>query len=82
MTIKDLIQEAINKSPEFSRKAYYWFEYRKRGVDLDWLMINLERVLGKEYVRSAAKAEVEKMRVDANGEPVSLTKDPEVLPVG
>ena len=72
MTIKDLVQEAITKDKEFERKAYYWFETRKRGVDLKWLMANLEKALGKDYVRKAAKEEIERLEAEAKAQNASI----------
>ena len=72
MTIKDLVQEAITKNKEFERKAYYWFEIRKRGVDLKWLMANLEKALGKDYVRKAAKEEIERLEAEAKAQDTAV----------
>jgi hypothetical protein len=58
-SIKELIQAAMKESPEFEFKYLYWTEQRRKTPDLDWLMSNLQEVLGVEYVREAAKKHIE-----------------------
>jgi len=55
MSIKELIKEAKEQSPTFTRKYDYWVSHRKRIPDLDWLMPQLEDILGGQYVRDAAE---------------------------
>jgi hypothetical protein len=55
MTIIDLIEEAKKKDPEFKRKIEHRLNKRKKSPDFEWLMDQLEKVLGKEYVRKAAR---------------------------
>lgn len=55
MTIVELIEVAKDKDPEFKRKIEHRLYKRKKAPDFDWLMDQLENVLGKEYVRKAAR---------------------------
>lgn len=60
MSLKKLVYEAIQASPEFRRKYYYWTLHRRKKPDLEWLMPQLEKALGTESVENAAQAEIER----------------------
>lgn len=60
MEIKSLIEEARTKDETFKFKYDYWTIQRKKQPTLDWLMNLLEEALGREYVRQAAKAQIDK----------------------
>lgn len=55
MDIKTLIDEAKQKDPEFKRKIEHRLNKRKKAPDFEWLMDQLEKALGKEHVRKAAR---------------------------
>lgn len=59
MSIKELINEACKQSKQFQFKYEYWVLKRKKKPDLDWIMSNLEEVLGKSYVREQAQAYID-----------------------
>lgn len=48
--MEDLIKEAVSQSDEFSWKLGYWVHTRNRMPDLDWLLLELVKVLGEEKV--------------------------------
>ncbi len=60
MTIRDLVTKALAQSNSFSEKYYWWVVKRKKQPTLEWLMPLLEEALGEDYVRSAAKEELDK----------------------
>lgn len=60
MGIKELISQAVAKDARFGEQIRYWILERKKSPDLDWLMHNLERILGREYVKEAAESEINK----------------------
>lgn len=60
MGIKELINLAVQKDSRFGEQIRYWVLERKKNPDLDWLMHNLERILGREYVKEAAESEINK----------------------
>jgi hypothetical protein len=82
-SLADLIAEAKAKDPFFKRSIEYRINGRKspKPPDLDWLMPQLERILGKSYVKKAANDYVEKLmkEVDANkvDEPAGAEAPPE-----
>lgn len=60
MKLVELIEKAREESEEF-RKAYdYRVKKRMKLPDFQWLMESLESVLGREFVRVAAQAEIDK----------------------
>lgn len=72
MKLEDLINEAKAKDPEFKRKIEYRIHGRKnpKPPTLEWLMPELERILGAKYVREAAQAYVDSLVKEADGHPV------------
>lgn len=63
MSIEELIKEASNKSPEFRQKWLYWCVQRQKQPSLEWLMANLEKALGKQYVKEQAQKYIESMQI-------------------
>lgn len=62
MTIKELVELACEKSSHFAFKVK-WYKQRdtpRKVIDLDWLMPQLEEILGKEFVENAAQEELER----------------------
>lgn len=62
MTLKELVELACEKSIHFAAKVQ-WYRERKNPrkiIDLEWLMPQLEEILGKEFVENAAQEEIEK----------------------
>jgi hypothetical protein len=59
MTLKELVKEAMTKDKTFGNKYIYWVIKRKKQPDLDWLIPQLQEVLGYEYVREAAEKHIE-----------------------
>lgn len=71
-SIADLIDQAKKKDPFFKRRIEYRIHGRTspKPPDLEWLMPQLEEILGKAYVIKAAKAYVDKLmaeKVDPDG---------------
>lgn len=62
-SIADLIEQAKAKDPFFKRRIEYRIHGRQspKPPDLEWLMPQLEEILGKVYVMNAANAYVEEM---------------------
>lgn len=67
MTLTDLINEAKKKDHVFRQKIEYRINGRQtpKPPDLNWLMPQLERILGAKYVREAAQAYVDKLMEEA-----------------
>jgi len=60
MTLKDLVELACEKDLHFKVKVQ-WYRQRKKPrptIDLEWLMPQLEQVLGRDFVREAAEEEI------------------------
>ena len=60
-SLKDLIIRAGQKSQEFADKYTYWMCRRQKTPDQDWLMNELESVLGRDVVLHAAQEYIESM---------------------
>ncbi len=60
MTIKDLINRALQQSETFHEKYHWWVVKRGKAPTLEWLMPLLVDALGEDYVEAAAREEVEK----------------------
>lgn len=54
MDLQTLINEAKSQSKDFSNRYDYWVIRRKKTPDLEWLMKEIEGILGIEYVTNAA----------------------------
>lgn len=68
MILKELVELACEKSPTFATKVQ-WYKDRtnpRRVIDLEWLMPQLEEILGEEFCQDAAQEEIEKQEaIDA-----------------
>jgi hypothetical protein len=60
MTIQELINEASARDPVFAKKISHRLHKRKKVPDFDWLMTQLENILGKAYLLNAAQEEIYK----------------------
>lgn len=58
MTLVELVEQAKAKSPEFKRKVEYWTHKKRQSPELIWLMKRLEEILGRDYVREAARTHI------------------------
>lgn len=68
MTIGQLIAEASEKNPKFKKQINHRLNKRKKAPEFDWLMKNLVTILGEDYVRSAAKAQIKVIKEIAGNE--------------
>lgn len=68
MTLKELIQEASEKSPKFKQKLEWYTVQRKKTPELPWLMNQLEDVLGRDYVKEAANKAIEAADSEDSGQ--------------
>jgi hypothetical protein len=60
MTVKELVELAYEKDPAFAKKVD-WYRNRtspRKVMDLDWLMPQLEDILGRDFCLDAAEAEI------------------------
>ncbi len=57
MTIRDLVDRALDQSDMFRQKYNWWVVKRRKKPTLEWLMPLLEEALGEDYVKAAAEAE-------------------------
>lgn len=67
MSIKELVDLAYSKSPEFAFKVD-WYRKRKtprKEFDLFWITKHLEEVLGRDFVKQAAEEEIAKHEVSS-----------------
>lgn len=46
--LNNIIQEAMEASPEFKQKIYYWTLNRRKNIDSPWLLLNLKKALGPD----------------------------------
>lgn len=69
MTIKELVLKAYAKDAGFAKKVDYYRTRKKPRLvmDLDWLMPQLEEILGKEFVTDAAQEEIDKQEASDGG---------------
>lgn len=65
MTIKELIDVARDKDPKFKKQIDHRLNKRKKAPEFDWLMGNLVRILGENYVREQAKRYIEETKRSA-----------------
>lgn len=68
MTIKQLIDEAKAKDAKFKKQIEHRINKRCKVPELDWVMKNLERILGYDYVQEAARKYVESVQNGTNDE--------------
>lgn len=69
MKLKELVELACEKSPEFASKVS-WYHMRntpRKTIELDWLMPQLEEALGFEFVQNAAQEEIEAKEAEVDG---------------
>jgi hypothetical protein len=60
VNIQSLIIEACQKDKDFDSRIKYRLGKRRKQPDLDWLMMHLENILGRDYVQENAKKQIEK----------------------
>lgn len=58
--IKALIEEAKALDAKFKKQIEHRINKRQKTPEFDWLMGNLVRILGEDYVREQAKKYIEK----------------------
>ncbi len=46
--LNNIIQEAMEASPEFKQKIYYWTLKRRKNITSPWLLLNLKKALGPD----------------------------------
>lgn len=68
MTIEQLINEAKEKDHKFKRQIEHRIHKRCKVPELDWVMTNLERILGKDYVQDAARKYIESVQNEAKND--------------
>lgn len=68
MTIETLINEAKEKDPKFKKQIEHRINKRCKVPELDWVMTNLERILGKDYVQEQARKYVESVQTGTDHE--------------
>jgi len=66
MTVQELIEEARGKCPEFKRKIDHRLNKRKKSPEFDWLFKELTRVLGVDFLKEAARQELDKVKSAGN----------------
>lgn len=49
--LKNIIQEALDKSPRFAQRYDFWVVKRGRRPDSDWLFRNLKQALGEQRMK-------------------------------
>jgi hypothetical protein len=70
MNIKELIEVAKEKDPKFKKQIEHRLEKRQKAPEFDWLMGKLEAILGKDYIKKAAYAEMIRLQTADNTEEV------------
>ena len=58
MTLQELVDEACNKSKDFSNRVEYRLVVRKKQPDREWLLTHLINILGREYVEEAMQKHI------------------------
>jgi hypothetical protein len=53
MKLRELVEEALRVSPEFKRKLSYRVNTVKKPIQQEWLLDQLLKVFGQEYLSKA-----------------------------
>ena len=62
MTINQLIEVAKEQDSKFKKQIEHRLNKRKLAPEFKWLMDRLISILGEDYVREAAEAQIKEIR--------------------